>query len=147
MTMPKDSKIKLLNELLAAGSPFARDICADAASGIRAAIIDEAGIPLGEFAKRILRLYDPRAHVEVLDFENGHFDDLFVVASIAESARRLSGYERGILVVSSLERAGVPEGGRMSPKRKNAYSQNVDMIENYIMRYSQAFDNLEIFFI
>jgi hypothetical protein len=146
--MEKNLKFRFLNSLLASGSPFANDICADAAKGIGAALESgDANMPLEIFAKRILRLYDPNAHIEVLDFENGHFDPLFAVARISEIAKRMSGYERGILVVSSLDRAGIPNGGRMSPKRKSAYASNIELVENYLLRYENSFSNVEIIFI
>lgn len=132
--------------MLAAGSPFANDICAGAACGIDMAIArGEADIPLETFAKRILRLYDPDAHVEVLNFENSHFDPLFAVAAVADAAKRLSGYRRGILVVSSLERAGVPSKGKMTPARKSAFAENMETVENYLMRYELP--NVEIIFV
>lgn len=146
--MKKSAKFRFLNAMLAAGSPFANDICADAASGISAAISDgEANAPLGEFAKRMLRLYDSNARVEVLDFEGSHFDPLFVFSAVSDCAKRMSGYGRGILVVSSLERAGIPEGGRMSAKRRREYSGNMETLEAMLLRYQKSFSNVEIIFI
>ena len=144
--MEKDAKFRFLNAMLAAGSPFANDICADASAGMFEAVINgEANMPLEKFAKKILRLYDPDARVEVLDFENSHFDRLFAFASISESAKRLAGYSRGILVVLSLERAGMSLGDRMTPGRKSAYSENMEFIESCLGRYNLP--NVEIIFI
>ena len=88
--MRKNSKLRLLNALLAAGSPFANDVFADASGGIELAIRSgSADIDLEPFAKKILRLYDPDAHLEFLDFENVHFDPLFAFVAVSpRSANR-----------------------------------------------------------
>ncbi len=146
--MNRNAKFRFLNAMLAHGSPFANDICADAASGISAALNEgEATVSIEEFAKKMLRLYDSDARVEFLDFDGEFFDPLFVFTKISERARRLSGYKRGILVVMSLERAGIPVGGRISKKRKQEYTQNIDLLESLLARYQSVFSNLEIIFI
>ena len=146
--MDKNAKFRFLNAMLASGSPFANDICADASQGIELAIkMGEANSSLENFAKKMLRLYDSQAHIEVIDFQGEFFDPLFVFARIAETAKRLSGYERAILVITSLERAGISENGRLSKKRKLQSEENMELLESILLRYQTAFSNLEIIFI
>lgn len=134
--------------MLASGSPFANDICADASQGIEVAIKSgEATASLETFAKKMLRLYDTEAHIEVIDFEGDFFDPLFVFARISEIAKRLSGYERAILLITSLERAGIAPNGRISKKRKLQTEENMELLESILLRYKTAFSNLEIIFI
>ena len=134
--------------MLASGSPFANDICADASQGIEVAIKSgEVTASLETFAKKMLRLYDTEAHIEVIDFEGDFFDPLFVFARISEIAKRLSGYERAILLITSLERAGIAPNGRISKKRKLQTEENMELLESILLRYKTAFSNLEIIFI
>ena len=144
--MRKNSKLRLLNALLAAGSPFANDVFADASGGIELAIRSgSADIDLEPFAKKILRLYDPDAHLEFLDFENVHFDPLFAFVAVSDCAKRLAGYGRSVLIVSGLERAGIAPNARLTPKRKSEYLENMEVIESYLARFT--LDNIEIIFI
>lgn len=146
--MNKNAKFRFLNAMLASGSPFANDICADASQGIEVAIKSgEATASLETFAKKMLRLYDTEAHIEVIDFEGDFFDPLFVFARISEIAKRLSGYERAILLITSLERAGIAPNGRISKKRKLQTEENMELLESILLRYKTAFSNLEIIFI
>ncbi len=146
--MDKRAKFRFLNAMLASGSPFANDICADAAWGISAAFRDgEVNVSIENFAKKMLRLYDSNAQIEFLNFDGEFFDPLFVFAKISEKARRLSGYKRGILVVMSLERAGLARNARITKKRKEEFSKNMDLLESLLIRYQDVFSNLEIIFI
>lgn len=146
--MDKNAKFKFLNSMLASGSPFANDIYADAVQGINLAIKSgEANSSLADFAKKMLRLYDSEAHIEIIDFEGEHFDPLFVFARIAEVAKRLSGYNRAILLITSLERAGIGANGRLSKKRKLQSEKNMELMESILLRYQTAFSNLEIIFL
>lgn len=148
---PSPSKIEILNALLARGSPWEREIFANATSGIMRAVCDARGMQartrLADFAKNILPLYCPEAEIEVLDFTGGFFDPLFAVSRISAAVRRIAGSPRPILVIAALERQGIPENGRMSKKRANQYAENIDFIEAYIDRYKTALPNLEIFFV
>ena len=144
--MRSNSKLRLLNSLLAADSPFANDVFADASEGIEFAIKSGcADIALEPFAKKILRLYDPDAHLEFLDFENSHFDPLFAFVAVSDCAKRLAGYGRAVLIVSGLERAGISPNARMTSKRKSEYAENMDVLESYLTRFE--FENVEIIFI
>ena len=146
--MDKNAKFRFLNAMLASGSPFSNDICADASQGIELAIkMGDANSSLENFAKKMLRLYDSQAHIEVIDFQGEFFDPLFVFARISEIAKRLSGYERAILVITSLERAGISENGRLSKKRKLQSEENMELLESILLRYQTAFENLEIIFV
>jgi len=146
--MNEESRIRLLNKLLAAGSPVPRDLCADAALGVSRALELEADkVSTAVFAKNILRLYDPEAEVEVLEFGGENFDPLFAIPSINAAVKRLAGYTRAILVVAGLYDFRDRKTGRAAGKRMREYSDNVDFVEGTIMRYKDAFPNLEIFFI
>ena len=146
--MNRNAKFKFLNSMLASGSPFANDIYADAVQGIDIAIKSgEANSSLENFAKKMLRLYDSEAHIETIDFEGEFFDPLFVFVRISEVAKRLSGYKRAILLITSLERAGITPNGRLSKKRKLQSEKNMELVESILLRYQTAFSNLEIIFL
>lgn len=146
--MRDHAKIRLLNKLMAAHSPFGKDFYADAAKGLDMAIVrGEAQADLSDFAKKLLRVYDPDSEIEVLNFGDGFFDPLFALPMISGAAKRLSGYRRAILVVNGLDSANIPDGGRTSKKRRQEHAGNVDLVEDYVMRYQTAFPNLEIIFL
>ena len=50
-------------------------------------------------------------------------------------------------VVNGLGSANIPPGGRSSKKRRLEHAGNIDLVEDYVMRYHAAFPNLEIIFL
>jgi len=145
--MDDSDKIMVLNRLLAARSAAGRDFYASASKGVCAALSEmESGkIALGDFAKSILKIYDPEAAVEVVEIEKPTFDPLFALPMISSAIKRLSGFERAVLIVCGLDaRAG---GKRASRQKREAYAENIELIEAYAMRYAKAFPNLEILFV
>ena len=107
--------------------------------------MESGKIALGDFAKSILKIYDPEAAVEVVEIEKPTFDPLFALPMISSAIKRLSGFERAVLIVCVLDaRAG---GKRASRQKREAYAENIELIEAYAMRYAKAFPNLEILFV
>lgn len=135
-------KVRLLNKLLAESAPYSFAMCADAAAGIEKALasegVDAAGLEI--FAKRILALYNPSAAVEVVEVEPA--SPLFAVAPLSQAAHRLAGYPKAYLVVCGLD---APK--RRTKKAMDGHFADVDFVEDYIARYSQALPNLEIIFL
>lgn len=150
--MSTGDKIKLLNNLLAMGSPFAGDFYCDAARGVSQAVKDaEAGggsLNVADFVKNVLPIYDSTAQVELLEFGEGHFDPLFAIPTISQAVKRLSGFPRAILVIYGLDSTlKNPLTHRATKRRANEYSENIEFIEEYVSRYKTAFANLEILFV
>ena len=145
--MVNSDKIIVLNRLLAARSPAGRDFYASASKGVCAALaeMDSEKIPLAEFTRNILRIYDPDAAVEVVEIENSIFDPLFALPAISSAIKRLSGFEKPVLVICGID---ARDGGkRNSPKRRKSYAENIELVEDYAMRYAKALPNLEILFV
>ncbi|MFR6032637.1 MAG: hypothetical protein ACLUKN_05340 [Bacilli bacterium] len=126
----------VLNRLLAARSAAGRDFYASASKGVCAALSEmESGkIALGDFAKSILKIYDPEAAVEVVEIEKPTFDPLFALPMISSAIKRLSGFERAVLIVCGLD-ASWRSG--LAPKAPGLRQH--DLIEAYAMRYAKAF--------
>ncbi len=145
----RKSKIRLLNKLLASAARYGADgSFLDAARGVSKALEDGCDdTPLEDFAKKILSLYDSDAHVEVLDFGGGHFDPLFAFPEINSAVRRLSGYDKAILVVSGLRDAAAAAKGRAVKRKTDEYFQNMEFVEDSVLSRSAPGANLEIFFI
>lgn len=150
MKSESERKVRLLNRLLAMGSPFSADLFASAAGAIDYAfkVSNATEVNLADFAKKMMNYYDPSAHVEVLEFgRDGHFDSLFALPLISQAAQRLSGYTRCVLVISGMENTIRGASGRASEKRRKLYDENLEFIEDYVMRYRQTFPNMQIIFL
>ncbi len=142
--MKQELRIRLINAILASGSPSGSDIFACASKGVEAALGEKSEKKSPEeFARGILRLYDPFAQIEVLDFTGKDFDPLFAIPLISSAIRRISGFPRAILLV-----IGINEGGgqrRIAGKKKRLLAaENIEFLEDKIESYRKAFPNLEI---
>ena len=133
-------KVRLLNKLFAASAPCGFALCVDAARGIESALAEKSEIDIAIFAKRILKLYNPEAAVEVVEL-NPH-EPLFALAPLSRAARKLSGYQKAYLVICGLSAV------KTKTKKKMAeHFGDIDTIEGYISRYEKSVENLEIIFL
>ncbi len=146
--MKSDAKIKLLNKLLATGSRCDDNDFANAAIGISKALENEdSTVSLDVFAKRILKLYDPNARVEVLEFGENGYSPLFAAPEINAAAKRLAGFDRAILVVSGLSEETGTSKGRASLKKKLELSRDIEFIEDSALKHMEESPKLEVLFI
>ncbi len=140
--------MRLLNGIFAKNFPFGGDIYFQASMGINAALSEEVElVSLGEFAKRILSMYDSNARVETVEFSERFFDPLFELPKISTAAKRLAGGDRGILVVSGLGKASLDGGKNFTSKSEEAFERNRELIEGTLARYLPYIANFEIIYI
>ena len=139
--MADAKKIRLLNAILSNGSSIGFDLCAEATYCIERALADNPEVNLNVFAKNIIKLYDNKAEIEVVEIGEGGV--LFALPQISIAVRRISGADKAFLVISGLK---VPPNMR-SKKKWNAHFSDVDTLEGFIMRYQSAFPNIEVIFI
>lgn len=151
--MTNSQRIKILNRLFSL-SPFAKETYFYASFGINAALEDAESkkdgislLPLDCAAKNLVSIYDDSIKVELVEISEKYFDALFILPEISSAVKKLAGYENAMLVVSGLLEASLDGGKRMSALRKKEYAQNVEFIEDYVMRYKSSFKNLEIIFL
>ncbi len=138
-------KYLLLNALLAGTSPLGRETYALATDGVRSALKDGANVPLAEFAKRIMAVYNPDAKMEFLDFSGEYFAPLFAMPELAAAARRLSGHPQAMLVVNGLSQT--PRGRRRTKKLVREQTADFEFVEDFISGYRKTFPALKVFFI
>lgn len=143
-----EEKIRILNRILATRSENFSEKFLESSRAIDFAFSSNAPIrPIGEFAKSILKIYDEEAHLEFVDIASDYFDPIFVMGEISDAVKRLAGSKVPILVVAGMERSSKEGGARLSQKRRNQYFENLDVVENFVLRYKSCIPQIEIIFI
>lgn len=142
------SRIRALNRILASRGGRLSEAFLDTSRAIDfAERMGERPSNPAAFAKSVMRMYDPGAHLEYVDLGGDHFDPLFAFGMVSDAAKRLAGCPRPVLVIAGLDRASRGGGRRWSAKRRGEYSENLNVVESVVLRYKNAIPQIEIIFV
>lgn len=141
-------KIRILNRILASRTEFGADFFEQSASAIDFASASGAQLcTSAEFAKSMLKIYDPSAVLEYVDISANHFEPLFILGEINAAVKRLAGAKNPILIVEGLGKSAMRGGKRWSQKKRVEYAQNLSTVEGIVLRYESCVSGLEIIFL
>jgi len=138
------SRIALLNDLLFSNSKKDDSLKHGVSLALRANIElkdDE------ELVKALTNLYNSDTKSEFLNLDGEYFDPLFVLERIQNTAKRLAGYDKAILVIYGLSASSLDGKKRKSFKSLTRYSENLMFVESCIERYKDSLKNLDIIFL
>lgn len=148
--MKFEAKIRALNKVLAMRLPNDADKKFEESSRIiELALASGANFKesLEDFSKTIIKIYDRETRLEFIDLGEEYFAPLFLIEKISDATKRLAGEAKALIVVSGLDKSTLGKKKRWSEKKRQEYLSNLDVVENYILRYKSSMFQIEIVFI
>lgn len=143
-----EQKIKVVNKILASRTEFGAEFFTQSNCALDFALSEGAEIcSTSEFAKAMIKIYEPSANLEYVDISDFYFEPLFLIGTLSDSIKRLAGCSKPILVVEGLEKSALRGGKNWSQKKRIEYAQNLVTVEDIILRYEKCVPNLEIIFL
>ncbi|MFI3291528.1 MAG: hypothetical protein R3Y46_06560 [Opitutales bacterium] len=143
-----NSNIAKINNFLSLNSDMDEYLQDELNKGMKFAL--KSGLSLKDsesIAQKLAHIYDTKAHLEFIRFEDRYFDPLFDIQRIKEALFRLSGYKRSILIIDSLKYSCLDGKKRHSSKSKLRHTSCINFIEDYANLYQNQIPNLEILYL